>query len=364
MNREYASRRIASLLLALALLLAALSGGASAAGTVVTGTDLQGWIITAFNGTTSSFYDFTTPPAAPPEGTGALLMGSGPGTGPNLGGKIYVSRPDFAGQKLSAITQFSYSAYMLPANAMPWTIYANIFVDLDGNLSTTNDIAVLSFSPGDCPVNATVTRGVWETWDVVNTPGVWARYGSGAIAGWPGQCHAGTTLGTIASLLNASHPNHVIVNANPTSGEYGLDLVIGQKAGGTWQNITGYLDNVRINGTTYDFEAGGPGGGVSCRNDGRENSLCWEPWATAAVYCQAGWIDVYRIHEDGRGTLAFQTTADEIAAAGLPDFFTLLGQDEPGNIRLYRLNTGEFQLNAPLQDDPNGYAFIWPGCGF
>jgi hypothetical protein len=89
-----------------------------------------------------------------------------------------------------------------------------------------------------------------------------------------------------------------------------------------------------------------------------------QPWRTTAIYCQSdGGYDVYGI-TDGAGWFAFRITQEEIDAVGIPSVNTLLKQTEDGKIRLYRLTTGEFQVNAPRWDNiygniPDGYVYIW-----
>lgn len=112
----------------------------------------------------------------------------------------------------------------------------------------------------------------------------------------------------------------------------------------------------------------------SCTNlDGRMNSICGEPWQTASVYCNLdGAIDVYAINESGDGTLSFRVTASAIAALGIPstdasEDAMMLGESDDGEVRLYRLPSGEFQVNSPIFDQmrgylPNGYVYIWDGC--
>jgi hypothetical protein len=107
---------------------------------------------------------------------------------------------------------------------------------------------------------------------------------------------------------------------------------------------------------------------VACtHSDGRLNSICEEPYQTAAIYCRAdGSIDVYGI-TDGEGWLAFRTTQAEIDAVGVPAQNNLIERSDDGKIRLYRLSTGEFQVNAPMWDVvrgnlPDGYVFQFGGC--
>lgn len=112
----------------------------------------------------------------------------------------------------------------------------------------------------------------------------------------------------------------------------------------------------------------GGGSVAACTNsDGRLNSICEEPWQTAAIYCRAdGSIDVYGI-TDSVGWLAFRTTPSEIDAVGIPSQNSLLERSDDGKIRLYRLSTGQFQVNSPIWDNlrgnlPDGYIFQFNGC--
>ena len=83
--------------------------------------------------------------------------------------------------------------------------------------------------------------------------------------------------------------------------------------------------------------------------------------APVAVYCHDYGIDVYRINPDSTGSLVFTATNAEIDAVGKsPPENTLI--DYYGNIRLYRLTTGEFQVNAGPDSEGKEYVLIWDGC--
>lgn len=100
--------------------------------------------------------------------------------------------------------------------------------------------------------------------------------------------------------------------------------------------------------------SGGPGG------EWEVNPVHQAPYRTAAVYCRYGNVEVYAI-VGGGGVPAFTVTAAEIAAVGqFPPTNTLIREGQ--GIRLYRLTSGELQVNAPLNGDPNGYVVIWGGC--
>lgn len=87
-----------------------------------------------------------------------------------------------------------------------------------------------------------------------------------------------------------------------------------------------------------------------------------DPSRSAAIFCRIdGSIDIWQV-VNGQGTPWFTATADIISAVpSRPAQNTLVMQG--GEIRLYRLTSGEFQVNAPRDGDPNGYVFIWGGCG-
>lgn len=90
------------------------------------------------------------------------------------------------------------------------------------------------------------------------------------------------------------------------------------------------------------------------------NPTAAEPWRTAAIYCLPdGGIEVYSI-VNGQGVYAFTAPLDLINAVGIQPNNSLIA--EGAGIRLYRLNTGEFQVNAPLGGDSNGYVKVWGGC--
>lgn len=98
--------------------------------------------------------------------------------------------------------------------------------------------------------------------------------------------------------------------------------------------------------------------------DGRLNT---DPAQEVAVYCNSEYVDVYAIGENSEGYLALRVNWAEIDALGIPDDEAVLIQESDDGVRLYRLNTGELQVNAPTYDaingyDYNGYSFTWSGC--
>lgn len=97
----------------------------------------------------------------------------------------------------------------------------------------------------------------------------------------------------------------------------------------------------------------------SVLRDGRENIN--DRAATVAVWCTARGVEVYDLDISGNGTLAFTSTFAEInAVPRFPATNTLI-EGIPG-IALYRLTSGELQVNGPVDWEGKPYVYIWDGC--
>lgn len=96
-------------------------------------------------------------------------------------------------------------------------------------------------------------------------------------------------------------------------------------------------------------------------NDGRENYL--DAAASGAIYCtDEGNISIYDINHSGDGEKILEVPPSAVnAARGAVGETVLI--DEAGGFRLYKLSSGELQLNAPpiYSTDPE-YVYIWNGC--
>lgn len=126
---------------------------------------------------------------------------------------------------------------------------------------------------------------------------------------------------------------------------------------GAWSDFTpiGFPGGVTV---YYGIRAGNGGG-----DDGRLND---DPAQAVAVYCNSEYIDLYAIDSATSGHSALRVFWEDIDAIGVPDDENVLIA-EAEDIRLYRLTTGELQVNAPTYDavngyDYNGYTFTWSGC--
>jgi len=94
--------------------------------------------------------------------------------------------------------------------------------------------------------------------------------------------------------------------------------------------------------------------------DGRLNS---DVAQAAAVYCDSGSVIVWRVIQS-QGYLSLHVSPDVIAKVPkFPAKNTLIAQDDHSKVRLYRLTSGELQINATSYDPgKDDYVFVWKGC--
>ncbi|MEO0561176.1 MAG: hypothetical protein AAF125_03630 [Chloroflexota bacterium] len=84
--------------------------------------------------------------------------------------------------------------------------------------------------------------------------------------------------------------------------------------------------------------------------------------AEAAIYCNQFGVDIYDIDTFGPATqLAFRATWAEVEAVPTSPSENTLIDGVPG-FALYRLTSGEMQLNGPFDWEGKQYVFIWEGC--
>ncbi len=87
--------------------------------------------------------------------------------------------------------------------------------------------------------------------------------------------------------------------------------------------------------------------------DGRLNCQNASP---IVIYCTRQGVDIYNTE----GDLLLRVSHLTIDATGVPGENTLLASSADGNVRLFRLSTGEFQVNAYHGSEE--YVAIWHGC--
>jgi hypothetical protein len=113
------------------------------------------------------------------------------------------------------------------------------------------------------------------------------------------------------------------------------------------------------------------GGGITFGNgdvfnpgDSRINTAAIDRAAPVAIYCQSYGIQIYTIDPGtGRGSLlpVISLSYEAIEAAGIPASANLLLAEEDG-VQLWRLTTGEFQVNTRYQQEWKDWAFVWDQC--
>jgi hypothetical protein len=95
--------------------------------------------------------------------------------------------------------------------------------------------------------------------------------------------------------------------------------------------------------------------------DGRLNRTADQADQTAAVYCKKGTIEVYQIAYP-KAKFLFRVSQAELNSF-LPPTETPQLIKEKNGVRLYMLDNGELQLNAPALETGKGdYVFGFSGC--
>jgi hypothetical protein len=198
------------------------------------------------NSTSTASILFATPPITGPVGSRALWLRSGTGTGGN-GGKTFIGHSQFNGIKLSEITELSYWMYVQAGNANLGP-YVNIYLDLDndGGYSASND-EIIVYEPA---YNGGVVVGTWQYQNAL-TGNWWAT--NNKIPGM--SSNNPQPLSYVLGL----YPNaRICASPWPLATQAGMLWLCGQSSGGTWNNFSGFLDNlvIGVNGSsqTIDFE--------------------------------------------------------------------------------------------------------------
>jgi LysM repeat protein len=94
--------------------------------------------------------------------------------------------------------------------------------------------------------------------------------------------------------------------------------------------------------TIQDCNVSGPPPAPLSEPDNRINP---DPVAPVAIYCLPNGIEILTIDGQGNGHFAFRATQNQINAVGIPTRNTLIAA--AGGVGLFRLTSGEFQVNVP-----------------
>ncbi|GAB4315819.1 MAG: hypothetical protein Kow00117_07690 [Phototrophicales bacterium] len=324
-------RRIGLIVVLIGLLMVMQVSAQTVTTLVVTSLTDEGWAIGEFPTGSTPTMAFVTGPGGNPTGTGSFhdaITGTGQ--------KVILGVP-YSNQLLSSFTSFAYTINVV---SLPQQFYLNVYIDSSANgIGTTAswyDCRYDFVAPGSLTLNSwqTLTITQFTTADNVQNP-------------------LGSCTSTLSGLTAGSVIMFTVLNVGDTS-----DSDIGAEA---------YFDSVVITTTSgvtvYDFELSDPIIPSSdCILDNRvNNSPIYDCAAPVAVYCDGDNIDVYRINPfTSQGTLLFRATQSEIDAVGIPSVNTII--DNAEDVTLYRLTSGEFQINAFYQTEWKPYVKVWDAC--
>lgn len=223
------------------------------------------WTIKTVNGAAAEFVEG---PETSLKGKGSLKVMTGPGDGPDKGGKIYIGNDAWNERVLSDIQEISFSFYVETANSAAVAPYLNIHLDynLNGKWDgVEGGDMILVFDPTLQPPpagNHTIPPKTWKTGlheselhIATHNNGGWWIVGHEDKAGRRGNSK------NLAQVM-ASFPTRQMI-PNTKEGVPAVVLVVGAKDGGTFANFEGYIDNITMQGSyrkphTYDFEFAAP----------------------------------------------------------------------------------------------------------
>jgi hypothetical protein len=238
-------QKIVKSILGAGVALALVAGTAYAATVVVHPGDMDGW--TSNTSGTSSSVTFENGPGTPPLGSGSVELS----VGADGNGAAQVRNASYGGTLLSSLTELSYSTFVDQDGSGGQAPYIILHVDYT-NDGVYDDLLFFepvyqdaSFFPSN--PQSSIVLDTWQTWDAL-IGGWWSVNGT-----------AGATPGTgVKSLQDILAVESDATIVNTASGLGGLRVVAGFGAG-AWDNFVGNVDNVTVNGTTYDFELEEPG---------------------------------------------------------------------------------------------------------
>ncbi len=196
------------------------------AATVVSQGNMNGWAFQVQSPDGSG--TFVTGPDIAPLGTGSVRLF----TGTHGNSRIAVHRTSFAGTQLSSVTNLDYSTFA--SSVADGNKYPVVLIDVTTDYGTD----VVRFDPEE---QARAEQpGQWQTWDTES--GAWT---SSIFPGFTGG-----TLSEYVAFVNTFSSSPVIVNRADGTGGFRLEI----GPGSTPEVFDGNVDNLTINGTTYDFE--------------------------------------------------------------------------------------------------------------
>lgn len=223
------------------------------------------WTIKTFNGAKAEFVEG---PETTVKGRGSLKVMTGPGDGPDQGGKIYIGNDAWNEKVLSDVQEISFSFYVETAGSAAVAPYLNIHLDynLNGKWDgVEGGDMILVFDPTLQPPPAgqhTIPPKTWKTGlneselhAATHNNGGWWIVGHEDKAGRRGNSK------NLAQILGSFPTRQMIPNTK--EGVPAVVLVVGAKDGGSFANFEGYIDNITMQDSyrkphAYDFEFAAP----------------------------------------------------------------------------------------------------------
>jgi hypothetical protein len=132
--------------------------------------------------------------------------------------------------------------------------------------------------------------------------------------------------------------------------------------GGAHQSVQAQTDEERERGCFLRERVDPDKNRVICPEDQIEDRrINRGGFGELAVYCYDNGLGIYDIDMLSRGDLLISLTFEELAEYPADPTMNYLIMDV-GGFRLYRLMSGDLQVNSPPNWEGKEYVFVWDGC--
>jgi hypothetical protein len=169
---------------------------------------------------------------------------------------------------------------------------------------------------------------------------------------------------TVSITINGSpSTSHTVTITNSSTGTSTTPHTVTHSSGSFTETVSGTLASISGGDTIKVTSASGPysmtATTTAACDDGRLN---WYVWSTAVIYCSdADGITIYQASKEGKIGQVFNVTAAELAALpAKPASNTLI--KKVGTVALYKLTSGEYQLNVGPDSEGKTQVLIWRNC--
>jgi hypothetical protein len=241
----------------------------------------QNWYSYNFGG--APVPSFANGPGAPPLGTGSFGIHA-PATVLQLGG-AGIGRGDFVGTPLSSLN-ITYWTYHSDTSANNWRL--KLYINTTGGPSANCALEYVHLMPA---ANAWSQKAPMTATGGYSTSGGWVIRGDEISGPCPSPNWSSPSSW---SAIMTSYPSAVI--APKTDGT----TIVMQIYNNDPPLVSGVIDAVTINGTTWNFELEPPPAEFFNPGDGRYDP---QPGDRLAAYCEAKRVLIYGVNRNSRGFL-------------------------------------------------------------